>query len=200
VIAEFEGDPPTLPPETRRTVQFLNDDFTRITALEQVGVHRAKTCIIMADTSGGRSEQDADARTILAALTVEKLNPAVYTCAELLNRSYASHLKMGHVNDFVVSGEFGAYMLAQAAMNRGLMGVFSELLTYQRGNEFYRSTLPAEWFGKTFNELFVQLKQSHNAILVAVHVASGEMVVNPANHTFSEGDDIVVIAEHEIKL
>ncbi len=29
----------------------------------------------------------------------KKLNPAVYTCAELMNRSYASHLKMGHVND-----------------------------------------------------------------------------------------------------
>ncbi|MDA1052741.1 MAG: ion transporter, partial [Planctomycetota bacterium] len=200
VITQFEGEPPTLPAEIRKTVQFLNDDFTRIAALEQVGVHRAKTCIIMADISGGRSEQDADARTILAALTVEKLNPAVYTCAELMNRSYASHLKMGHVNDFVVSGEFGAYMLAQAAMNRGLMGVFSELLTYQRGNEFYRTSLPAEWFGKSFNELFVQLKQTHNAILVAVHVAAGEMVVNPVNHTFSAGDEIVVIAEHDITL
>lgn len=200
VITRFDGEPPTLPPEFRKTVHFLNDDFTRVTALEQVGVHRAKTCIILADTFGGRSEQDADARTILAALTVEKLNPAVYTCAELMNRSYASHLKIGHVNDYVVSGEFGAYMLAQAAMNRGLMGVFSELLTYQRGNEFYRLSLSTEWFGKTFNELFVQLKQSHNAILVAVHRANGEMVVNPANHTFSEGDEIVVIAEHGVTL
>ncbi|MBC8352653.1 MAG: ion transporter [Planctomycetes bacterium] len=200
VITQFEGEPPTLRPEIRKAVQFLNDDFTRIAALEQVGVHRAKTCIIMADTSGGRSEQDADARTILAALTVEKLNPAVYTCAELLNRSYASHLKMGHVNDFVVSGEYGAYMLAQAAMNRGLMGVFSELLTYQRGNEFYRLTLPAAWFGKSFNDLFARIKQDHNAILVAVHAASGELIVNPADHTFSEGDEIVVIAEHDIML
>jgi voltage-gated potassium channel len=198
VITQFEGEPPRLPPELRKAVQFLNDDFTRIAALEQAGVHRAKTCIIMADTSGGRSEQDADARTILAALTVEKLNPAVYTCAELLNRSYASHLKMGRVNDFVVSGEYGAYILAQAAMNRGLMGVFSELLTYQHGNEFYRCALPPEWFGKSFNDLFVQLKQTQNAILVAVHVASGEMVVNPANHTFSEGDEIVLIAEQEV--
>ncbi len=130
----------------------------------------------------------------------EKLNPAVYTCAELMNRSYASHLKMGHVNDCVVSGEYGAYMLAQAAMNRGLMGVFSELLTYQHGNEFYRTNVPSHWIGKNFNELFVQLKTTHNAILVAVHRVSGEMVVNPANHTFSDGDEIVVIAEHDIQL
>lgn len=200
VITQFDGEPPLLAPEIRKSVHFLNDDFTRIAALEQAGVHRAKTCIIMADTSDGRSEQDADARTILAALTVEKLNPAVYTCAELMNRSYASHLKMGHVNDFVVSGEFGAYMLAQAAMNRGLMGVFSELLTYQRGNEFYRTSLTPDWYGKTFNDLFAQLKQTHNAILIAVHTESGEMVVNPSRHVFLEGDEIVVIAEHDIQL
>ncbi|MBP89615.1 MAG: hypothetical protein CMJ64_23375 [Planctomycetaceae bacterium] len=200
VIAQFDGEPPVVSSDVQRHVQFLNDDFTRVAALEQAGVHRAKTCIIMVDTSGGRSEQDADARTILAALTVEKLNPAVYTCAELMNRSYASHLQMGRVNDFVVSGEYGAYLLAQAAMNGGLMEVFSELLTYQHGNEFYRMALPLEWQGKTFMELFVDLKQTHNAVLVAVHTESGEMIVNPPEHIFASGDEVVVIAEHEISL
>lgn len=200
VITQFDGEPPTTSADIQRHVQFLNDDFTRVPALEQAGVHRAKTCVIMADTSGGRSEQDADARTILASLTVEKLNPAVYTCAELLNRSYASHLKMGNVNDFVVSGEYGAYLLAQAAMNGGLMGVFSELLTYQHGNEFYRLPVPSAWHGKSFMDLFVEVKQTHNAVLIAVHTDANQMIVNPANHTFGPGDEVVVIAEHEISL
>ena len=200
VITQFEGEPPVLSADMQRHVQFLNDDFTRVAALEQAGVHRAKTCIIVADTSGGRSEQDADARTILAALTVEKLNPAVYTCAELMNRSYATHLQMGNVNDFVVSGEYGAYLLAQAAMNGGLMGVFSELLTYQHGNEFYRIPLPAQWQGKAFMDLFVELKQTHNAVLVAVHTATDKTIVNPSEHVFASGDELVVIAENEVSL
>lgn len=200
VITQFEGEPPRLSADIQRHVQFLNDDFTRVTALEQAGVHRAQTCIIVADTSSGRSEQDADARTILAALTVEKLNPAVYTCAELMNRSYASHLRMGNVNDFVVSGEYGAYLLAQAAMNGGLMGVFSELLTYQHGNKFSRMALPADWQGKTFMELFVELKQNYNAVLVAVHSEGGEVVVNPPEYNFVAGDEVVVIAEDEFSL
>lgn len=200
IITHFDGDPPTVSAEVKRYVQFLNDDFTRVAALEQAGVHSAKTCVIMADTSGGRSEQDADARTILAALTVEKLNPAVYTCAELMNRSYATHLQMGNVNDYVVSGEYGAYLLAQAAMNGGLMGVFSELLTYQRGNKFCRVALPAHWHGRTFMDLFVELKQSHNSVLIAVHTQVDGMLVNPQSHKFGPGDEIVVIAEHEISL
>ncbi|MDA7951745.1 MAG: hypothetical protein MPJ24_09690 [Pirellulaceae bacterium] len=55
----------------------------------------------------------------MGALTVEKLNESVYTCAELNEREYGSHLTMGHVNDYVVSGEYGAYLLANAA--RGLL-------------------------------------------------------------------------------
>jgi voltage-gated potassium channel len=153
--------------------------------------------MIVADTSGGRTEQDADARTILAALTVEKLNPDVYTCAELFDGSYGSHLRMGRVNDYVVSGEYGAYLLAQAAMNRGLMGVISELLTCQRGNDFYRLPLPHRWHQRTFVEVFVELKRSYNAVLVAVEPAQGAMQINPSDYTFQEGDEIVLIAAEE---
>ncbi len=200
IVAEFESEIPTLPAAMKDQVSFINDDFTRVAALENAGVMQAKTCIILSDTTGGRSEQDADARTILAALTVEKLNPDVYTCAELINRSYASHLKMGHVNDYVVSGEYSAYMLAQAAMNRGLMGVITELLTYEHGNEFYRLEINEEWHNYSYVEAMVALKRLYNATLVAVHPAGGKMVVNPVDHTFGAGDEIVVIAEKELQI
>ena len=91
---------------------------------------------------------------------LKKINRDVYTCAELLNRSYSSHLELGKVNDFVVSGEYGAYMIAQAAMHRGLIGVLGELLTYERGNEFKRAPIPGDWVGKQFDEKLSELKAS----------------------------------------
>jgi voltage-gated potassium channel len=197
VIAQWDKETPPIPPSLQQRTQFLNDDFTRVVALEAAGIMRAKTCIILSDTSNGRSEQDADARTILAALTVEKLSPNVYTCAELINRSYATHLTMGHVNDYVVSGEYSAFMLAQAAMNRGLMGVVNELLTYKHGNEFYRLAIPKSWHGLRYLDAFLKLKQNHDATLVAVHPHGGEMRVNPKDHEFKERDEIVCIAEDD---
>jgi voltage-gated potassium channel len=199
VITSGTRDQLLLPPDLDANVSFYFDDFTRITVLEKVGIHRASTCIILADTQGGRSDQDADARTILAALTVEKLNPDVYTCAELLNRSYGSHLQMGRVNDYVVSGEHGAFLLAQAAMNRGLMDVFSELLTYQRGTSSIGSSCP------TILRAIVpgtvrRIEKRHNAVLVSVHTADGQMFVNPPDYIFRAGDQIVVIAEEEFSL
>ena len=181
-------------------VIFVNDDFTKVSALQRVRIEQASRCIILSDNTGGRNEQDADARTILAALTVEKISPDVYTCAELMNRNYASHLDMGKVNAYVVSGEHSAHMLAQGAMNRGLLGVLDELLSCQRGNEFYRVAVPDSWFGKSFSEMLRELKRSHNAILIGVHSPQQGTLVNPAEYSFQAGDELVAICDREIEL
>lgn len=200
IVAEIEGEPELSDPKLRPVVRFLNDDFTRVSALEKAGVRAAGTCVILSDTSRSRSEHDADARTILTALTIERLNAAIYTCAELNNLEYSPHLKMAKVNDFVVTGEHNAYLLAQATLNCGMTEVFTELLTHQRGNSFHRVAIPAAWVGKTFIELLVHLKEKHDALLIAVRAASGEVVVNPSAHTFGGGDEIVVIATHDLEV
>lgn len=201
VIGEFDTTPEFSDPVTRREgVCFISDDFTKVPVLTKAGVERAETCIILSDTTGGRTEQDADARTILAALTVERLNPNVYTCAELNNRVYGPHLEMGKVNDFVISGEYSSFLLAQAAVNRGLVGVVSELLTSQYGNQFYKVLVPARLIGQSSYELFCELKKEKDAILVAVQESNGEYHVNPKGYVFSEGDQVIVISRELIDL
>ena len=105
---------------------------------------------------------------------MEKLNHDVYTCAEINRREHGSHLEMGNVNDYVVSGEHSAFLLAQAALNPGVMEVFTELLSFQFGNQFYRHKIGAAWDGKTFFELMVHLKEAHAAILIAVTKKDGD--------------------------
>ncbi len=200
VIAFVDDEHTIIDPDLRPNVLFLKDDFTKVTVLEKAGVRRAKTCIILSDKSYGRSEQDADARTILAALTAEKLNPDVYTCAELINREYSSHLALGRVNAYVVSQEHSAFLLAQVALNHGLMGVFTELLTYEGGNHFYRISLKPEWVGKSFLELFMELKQTYNAILIAVDQGNGQFQVNPNQYIFNAEDQMILIAQHHLQL
>ena len=181
-------------------VVFVHDDFTKVSALERAGIYNAKTCLVLTDTTGGRSGQDADARTILASLTVEKMNGEVYTCAELVNRSYATHLESGHVNDFVVSGEYGAHMLAQASLNRGLINVLSELLTNQRGNDFHRLPIPDSWIGESFDKMLKEVRRESSVILVAVHSVNEEPNVNPKNYTFRTDDQVVLISNGPPKL
>jgi voltage-gated potassium channel len=200
VITEAELNSITIPADLRKIVFLIHDDFTRIPALERARVYQARSCIILADTAGGRSQQDADARTILAALTVEKINPKIYTCAELINRSYGSHLEMGHVNDYVVSGEHSAYMLAQATLNRGWMGMLTELMTYTRGQAYQRCTVPASWESTTYIEKMLELKKKFNATLIAVRDKDERMLVNPAEHIFHPGEEVIVICDRALDL
>ena len=202
VISEIESD--QLHEQVARlpNVWLMHDDFTKLTALKRAGIETAKTCLVLSDTSGSRSEQDADARTILASLTAEKINPDVYTCAELFNRDYASHLDIGNVNDYVISGEYGAHMLAQASRSRGLMDVLGELLTSKRGNEFHRQPIPNSWVGTEFNDQFANAKRDNDVVLLAVHPAADNSspVVNPTDYVFAEGDEVVVISRGNVKL
>lgn len=200
IITETDTDRIRAEIEKLPNVFLVYDDFTKLSALHRAGIANARICIVLADKTGGRSEQDADARTILASLTVEKVNPDVYTCAELYNRSYGTHLEMGKVNEFVISEEYGAYVIAQAGMHRGLINVLGELLTYRHGNEFFRTSIPSGWIGRSFNEKLNDLKQNQNAILVAVHPEDSTIHVNPDKHVFQEGDEVVVICRGQIKL
>jgi len=200
VVAELEAGLPQLQdPASRGRVQFLNDDFTKLEALEKAGVRRAARCILLADTSKGRKERDADARTVLAALTIERLNPSIYTVAEIHRREHAHHLEMGKVNDYVVSGEQSAFLLAQSAITRGVMSIFSELLTREHGNRFSRCSLTNSWKGRTFLELMVHMKEEHNALLVGVE-ENEKIVVNPTAYIFKGTEDVVLIAARDVKL
>ncbi len=147
----------------------------------------------------GRKDRDADARTILAALTIEKINPAIYTCAEINRREYATHLEMGNVNDYVVSGEHSAFLLAQAALTKGVMSVLSELLTYEQGNRFSRAPLPSGWKGKSFTDLFAHMNRTHDALLVAVE-KDGKVSVNPTDYVFEGTEHLVLIAQKDLSL
>jgi voltage-gated potassium channel len=121
--------------------------------------------------------------------------------AEINRREHAHHLEMGKVNDYVVSGEQSAFLLAQSAITRGVMSVFSELLTREHGNRFSRCSLTNEWKGKSFLELelMVHMKEDHNALLVGVE-QDEKIVVNPTSYVFKGDEDVVLIAARDVKL
>ena len=53
----------------------VRDDYTKFEVLEKVKADRASRALVIADSSNKElSEQDRDARTVLAALTLEKIN------------------------------------------------------------------------------------------------------------------------------
>jgi voltage-gated potassium channel len=198
VVADLEEDPTTA---YGKTVHFVRGDCTDEEVLKRANAPHAHTAIVLADTSGGRTYDQADARTILTVLTVETLNRDVYTCAELVHNKNRAHLERVHVDEVVVSGEYGGKILAHSALYHGISQVLSELLaTTEESSEFYRVPVPAELGGKDFEAALEYFRARHHAIVVAV-MRGGKAHVNPeVGLRLEAGDELVVIALDEPQL
>lgn len=168
-------------------------DYTRETVLESVGIGRAESVVLMADELVPRSNQDCDARTVLAALTIERMAPEIYTVAELHSRQSEELLRISGVEDVVVADFYAGMILGSVQRNRGLVRVLDDILTQSHGSAFHTRTLSARWEGRTVAELHNELYLSHQAILVSVE-RNDEIVVNPRpNSVLRAGQRIVII-------
>lgn len=203
LVAEYEDDEPEslLDPHHVSYISMLyvvRGDFTRTDILERAGVERASEAIILADKCKHRSDQDRDARTILAALLIEKINPEIFTCVEILNRENAAHIKFAGVEEVLVTDDYAGPILANAQRTRGLIPMLDELFNPSVGNQFYKIDFPPSWIGKTIGDVFQVLKSEYNATLISLEVLTEEgpsVEVNPSfDRRLTETDKMVVIA------
>lgn len=178
-------------------VRTVRDDFTRVDALQRCNVQTCKVAVIVSDNSGGRTLQDADARTVLAALTIEKLNPQVHTCAELSNAHSESHLRMGGVNEVIVTRSISGHLLAQAALYSSNVHLLQELLKPTQGHTFRPVDKDSEYLGKSFSEILVLHHQKVGNIPIAIEQPDGKVLINPRDYCMSEGDRLICVAPHE---
>jgi voltage-gated potassium channel len=195
IIADLEDSPL---PDAGRNIHFVRGDCTDEDVLKRADAPYAHTAIVLADTSGGRTYDEADARTILTVLTIETHSSDVYTCAELIQRKNRDHLERVHADEIVVSGEYGAKTLAHSAFYHGISRILNELLVRTEiSSEFYRVPAPEELAGKDFEAALDYFREKHRAIVVAV-LRNREVLVNPElGFNLEEGDELAVIARHE---
>lgn len=186
IIAERE-DLPFLSAVNRARVRLLKEDFTRVEVLRKANVMTAAVAVIVSDTAHGRSRQDADARTVLASLTIEKLNPQVHTCAELSNSMNEHHLRLGKINEVVITQDIAGRLLAQAALDSTRSRVIQQML---RESSLSPQPVGAKLVGQKFSAV---LGAFPGAIPIAVRTAAGEVLLNPEGHVLAEGDVLLCI-------
>jgi voltage-gated potassium channel len=131
---------------------------------------------VLLATKAFQVDQDRDARTLLAALTIEKLRPGIFTCAELLRRENIEHLSMAKVEEIVIGDEYMGHLIAHSSRARGIIKVMDELLTASAGISFIKSPCIVS-VGKTFLDAFVKIKTDQDAILMAVEASRENQTV-----------------------
>lgn len=198
----------------RNLVYFVRGDPISPKELAGLALDRAFSVTILADVCRSRNDVDRDARTVLCALMVEKIYPGAYTCAELINREHASHLKLAGVEEVVITNESSASVLAMAALHLDMTKILNELLSFKVGNQFYKVPVPASWHGKPFVEAVLTAKDKFDALVIGLaperaewdaawrEVDEGkEIMINPPSKVrLAEGDKLLCIASNRFTL
>lgn len=198
----------------RSLVYFMRGDPIAPADLENLNIPRAFSVVILSDSCHGKSDVDRDARTVLCALMVEKTDPSVFTCAELINRAHASHLKLAGVEEVVIANESSASVLAMATLHLDMTKILAELLSFKIGNQFYKIEVPDSWSNRHFVDAITIIKENYDAVCIGLIPSRREwdvkqrgcqkdrdiMINPPKSLRLKTGDQLLIIASQDFIL
>jgi len=194
ILAEREATP-----LDAKGITFIRGNPSSAEDLARAGLDRVSTVIVLADESNLSNEpDDVDARSLLTTLAVESINPAAYSCVEVVKSENRPHFERTHADELVVSAELTGSLLAASARTHGLTAVIADLLTHPEGQELYRVALPVELEGQSTRHALEVMKDLHDSLLVGVFV-DGRCRVNPSNDTVLQaGNELLVVRERPL--
>ena len=160
--------------------------------LESVNVHGARSVVIV-----GGDDDTATVKTLLALRSCggETGELGANVVAEVTDSGTAQSLKSLFGGGLVTvnSDSVVAELTAQACRQRGLSGVFRELLDFD-GDELYFAPFPT-LVGRTYAQL--QLSFERSAVVGVMH-ADGQVQLNPApDAVFVDEDQLIAVAEDD---
>jgi voltage-gated potassium channel len=114
-------------------LQVIVGDYFQAASLKRAAPERARKVLILADRTPGPSGAPAsateiDARTIMAAMTLNEIARGVLVAAEVLDAKMDQYLKMASVNEIIYSREYNRLLLGNASAGTGISNILFDLL------------------------------------------------------------------------
>jgi voltage-gated potassium channel len=187
LIAEIESKPIEV-----EQISFIKGAVNDET-LQRANLAEASTIIILGDDR--LDEESRDARVVLTTLTVESINPDVYTIVELVKETYVQYCERAHADEIIVSSELASQVISRAAVNHGVSRLFSDIVsTHIQGTQLNKLPVPRDLIGCTFLEALIQMKQKHHSIILAVEKGlEGTLIANPSADSYLEANDALIV-------
>ncbi|MDG1479429.1 MAG: NAD-binding protein [Myxococcota bacterium] len=128
------SDPAPLLDDAHDMVVVFEEDPSTAAGLAAACIDAVEVAVVLADKRAGRRPQDADARTILTVLAIERAQPAIHTIAELLNDDNMFHAYNAGVDEVLIADAYIGGILSQVVRSPGMTGVFSDLFRAGSGS------------------------------------------------------------------
>ena len=126
--------------------------------LKRVAPERAAKVLILADATPNAAGQiptisEADARTVMTAMTLNNIAKGVLVAAEILDSAMEQYLRLAHVNEIIYSRDYSRLILAKASMGTGVTNIIHELLDPKSPSSLTTKPIPEELFNQTYEKL-----------------------------------------------
>jgi voltage-gated potassium channel len=145
---------------------YVHGDTVDPSVLQRASILQARRVLVLADETGGRSDHERDARTVMTVMEVESLAPEVYTCAEVLDRSFVEHLRLARCDEVVLSRDHARAMLLSASAATGMTPLVDELLS--PGGGLATVPVPERFVGRPFGELAAHLRGEGGRLVIGL--------------------------------
>ncbi len=164
-------------------------------SLRKANLENASTIVILGDDTVETTARDA--KVVLTTLTVESINPQVYSVVELAEKVNEQHCLHANADEVIVSSELNSHLIASAASDHGISKIISELLSSRYGNELYSMPVTEDMIGSNFLNIFIAMKTEHNTTVFGVQKGrGGEFISNPdADYLVCREDYLLVISK-----
>jgi voltage-gated potassium channel len=121
------------------------------------------------------SPEETDARTVMTVYSIESLNKKCYTCAEILNPKFRTHLENSHCDEIVLSSEYSQMLLTNASSASGISHIISKLFNPEEETRLITTSFPEDFVNKTFRELRDYFIRLDGSILIGLLENSGNI-------------------------
>jgi voltage-gated potassium channel len=172
-------------------VYFINGEANEEN-LNRANISEAETVIVLGDD---RLEADnRDAKVVLTTLTIETMNPDIYSIVQLEKESNARHCERAKADEIIIRSEFSSRLISRSALDHGITKVISSFLSSREGDEILKIPVPEKLAGNDFLHVFTQMKSNENMIVLAIqHEANGEVITNPSNELLVDTSDTLLV-------
>jgi Trk K+ transport system NAD-binding subunit len=173
-------------------IETIESDFLERKVLLDAGIEESFAVIILAE-SIGYTAKDTDARSVVATLSVESINPAVKTVVEVLSSDTAFHLRNANVDEIIQSGSLTGDILAFSTNHPHFSQHLGILLRYAHKNKIVTSPVTERYVGKSLSQI-VPLMAANRKILLGIRPKKekDEETLDP-EHIASDGEEFIYI-------
>lgn len=148
-------------------IHFVSGDFTQEETLQRAGVASADTVIVIPNNLNNDNNTH-DEKTIFATLTIKSIDASIRVVAYLLDRENLTHLKRAEADEVVVSDDYSLNILASHIVDPGVPQLSSHLINANSDSRFLRKSIPSNFVGKKYGELFDHYRDRNGALLIGL--------------------------------